>query len=50
MSYLVSVQSLFVRLIERAREWSQRSIGIDSAKRKKDDNDLYDFFLFGPHG
>lgn len=50
MGYVASLHSFFVRLIERAREWSQRPVETDSADRKNNDNDLYDVFLFGPHG
>jgi hypothetical protein len=49
MSFLASLQSLFARLVERAREWNQRAVQA-SSDRKDDDDDFSDFFLFGPHG
>jgi len=47
MGYIASLRSLFVNLVERIREWNQRT---KSSKRDDDPDDFLDIFLFGPHG
>jgi hypothetical protein len=50
MSYLISLQSRFARLIEQARGWFQRSLQPQTGGEGSDQDDLYEIFLFGPHG
>ncbi|MDH2402988.1 hypothetical protein QCM77_23960 [Bradyrhizobium sp. SSUT18] len=50
MSYVISLQSGFARLIGQARGWSQRSLRPPAGGPDDRQDDLYEIFLFGPHG
>jgi hypothetical protein len=50
MSYVISLQSGFVRLIEQARGWFRRSLRPQTGGPDTPQDDLYEIFLFGPHG
>ena len=50
MSYVISLQSGFARLIEQARGWFQRSLRPRTGSPDNKQDDLYEIFLFGPHG
>jgi hypothetical protein len=50
MSYVLSLHSSFARLIEQARGWFQRSLRPRTGGPDSTQDDLYEIFLFGPHG
>lgn len=50
MSYVISPQSSFARLIDQARGWFQRSLRPRIGGPDEKQDDLYEIFLFGPHG
>ncbi|WP_158537645.1 hypothetical protein [Bradyrhizobium sp. MOS003] len=50
MSYVVSLHSGFARLIDQARGWFQRSLRARPGGPDNAQDDLYEIFLFGPHG
>jgi DNA-directed RNA polymerase specialized sigma24 family protein len=50
MSYVISLQSGFARLIEQARGWFRRSLRPRTGGPDDKQDDLYEIFLFGPHG
>ena len=50
MSYVVSLQSGFARLIEQARGWFRSSLQPRTGGPDNAEDDLYEIFLFGPHG
>ncbi|MCP3387850.1 hypothetical protein NLM27_03530 [Bradyrhizobium sp. CCGB12] len=50
MSYVISLQSGFARLIEQTRGWFQRSLRPRTGSPDNKQDDFYEIFLFGPHG
>jgi hypothetical protein len=50
MSYVISLQSGFARLIEQVRGWLQRSLRPPAGGPDDRQDDFYEIFLFGPHG
>ncbi|MGC0321095.1 hypothetical protein ABIG06_001724 [Bradyrhizobium sp. USDA 326] len=50
MSYIISLHSSFASWLEQAREWFQRSLRPHMGRQDGEQNDLYEIFLFGPHG
>ncbi|MDF0518605.1 hypothetical protein [Bradyrhizobium yuanmingense] len=54
MSYVISLHSSFASWFEQAREWFRRSLrpqtGGPNDDRSDRLDDLYEIFLFGPHG
>lgn len=54
MSYVISLHSRFASRFEQARKWFRRSLrpqtGGPSDDRSGRQDDLYEIFLFGPHG
>lgn len=50
MSYVISLHSSFASWFEQAREWFQRSLRPQTGGRDDDHDDLYEIFLFWPHG
>ncbi|WP_441236103.1 hypothetical protein [Bradyrhizobium sp. 930_D9_N1_4] len=50
MSYVISLHSGFARLVEQARGWFQRSLQPRPDGPDNTQDDLYEIFLFGPHG
>lgn len=54
MSTVFSLHSTFANWLEQARGWLQRSqrprTGGESGDQSGNRDDLYEIFLFGPHG
>jgi len=50
MSYVISLRSSLAGLLEQARGWFRRSLHPPINGSGKDQDDLYEIFLFGPHG
>ncbi len=50
MRYVISLHSGFARLIEQARGWFQQSLRPRTGGPDNTQDDLYEIFLFGPHG
>jgi hypothetical protein len=50
MNYVISLHSGFARLIEQARGWFRRSLRPRTGGPGNTQDDLYEIFLFGPHG
>ncbi len=50
MSYVISLRSGFARLIDQARGWFQRSQRPQTGGPDDKQDDLYEIFLFVPHG
>jgi hypothetical protein len=50
MSQIISPHSAFVRLIAQARRWFLRSLQPRTGGSYNKPDDLYEIFLFGPHG
>ena len=50
MSYVVSLHSGFANWLEQARGWFQRSLRPRTGGPDSTRDDLYEIFLFGPHG
>lgn len=54
MSYLVSLHLSFASWLEQARGWFRRSLqpqtGGPNGDQSGNQDDLYEIFLFGPHG
>jgi hypothetical protein len=50
MRYVISLHSGFARLIEQARGWFRRSLRPRTGGSDNTQDDLYEIFLFGPHG
>ena len=50
MRYVISLHSGFARLIEQARGWFRRSLRLRTGGSDNTQDDLYEIFLFGPHG
>ena len=54
MSYIISLHSSFASWFEQAREWFRHSLrprtGGPNDERCSPQDDLYEIFLFGPHG
>ena len=50
MSYVVSLHSGFANWLEQARGWFQRSLRPQTDGPDDKQDDLYEIFLFGPHG
>lgn len=50
MGYVIALRSGFARLTEQARGWFQRSLQPRTGGPGKKQDDLYEIFLFCPHG
>ena len=50
MSYIVSLHLGFASWLEQARGWFLRSLRPQAGGESGDQDDLYEIFLFGPHG
>ncbi|WP_164940702.1 hypothetical protein [Bradyrhizobium zhanjiangense] len=50
MTYVISLHSSFASWLEQAREWFQRSLRPQTGGQDGEHDDLYELFLFGPHG
>ncbi|WP_448042812.1 hypothetical protein [Bradyrhizobium liaoningense] len=54
MTYVISLHSSFASWFEQAREWFRRSLRPQTGGPNDDQggnqDDLYEIFLFGPHG
>lgn len=54
MSYVISLHSCFASWFEQARGWFRRSLQVRTGGPNDDrsghQDDLYEIFLFGPHG
>lgn len=50
MGYIASLRLFLLGLLEHARAWNERVTRSNSSSRDDDTDDLYDIFLFGPHG
>lgn len=50
MSYVVSHHLGLTSLLERARGWFLRSLMPQTGGESGDQDDLYEIFLFTPHG
>jgi hypothetical protein len=50
MSTIVSLHSGFASWLEQARGWFRRSLQPQTGGESGDQDDLYEIFLFGPHG
>jgi hypothetical protein len=50
MSYIVSLHLGLASWLEQARGWFLRSLQPQTGGESGDQDDLYEIFLFGPHG
>ena len=50
MSYVASLYSGFTSRLKQARGWFRRSLRPQTGGERGDQDDLYEIFLFGPHG
>jgi hypothetical protein len=50
MSYIVSLHLGFAGWLEQARGWFRRSLRPQAGGESGNQDDLYEIFLFGPHG
>jgi len=50
MSYIVSLHLGLANWLEQARGWFRRSLRPQTSGESGDQDDLYEIFLFGPHG
>ncbi len=50
MSYIVSLHLGLASWLEQARGWFLRSLRPQTGGESGDQDDLYEIFLFGPHG
>ena len=50
MSYIVSLHLGFASRLEQARGWFRRSLRPQTSDEGGDQDDLYEIFLFAPHG
>jgi hypothetical protein len=50
MSYVASLHLSLASWLEQARGWFRRSLQPQTGGESGDQDDLYEIFLFGPHG
>ena len=50
MSYIVSLHPGLANWLEQARGWFRPSPRSQTGSESGDQDDLYEIFLFGPHG
>ncbi|MEH2493230.1 hypothetical protein [Bradyrhizobium sp. AZCC 2230] len=50
MNYIVSLHLGFANWLEQARGWFRPSLRPQTGGESGDQDDLYEIFLFGPHG
>lgn len=50
MSTIASLQSGFASWLKQARDWFRRSLRPQTGAESGEQDDLYEIFLFGPHG
>ena len=50
MSYVISLYSSFASWLEQARGWFRHSLQPQTGGESGHQDDLYEIFLFGPHG